>query len=128
MLKCDNCGKTYAGEDELTYVFPDIPGLLLRLEPGCMVPAGECPACEALVYPVAMIRVLVLLDGGLVQDVLTNQPGVEVAVLDQDTEGFGDDDIVIVNHDGVTLSGTLQMHETSGPDGLVDAAWRCYEH
>ena len=123
MLKCDNCGKTYDDEDQLKHVYPDIPGLLLRLEPGGIVPTGECPACGALVYSATTMRVLILLDGGLVQDVLTNQPGVEVAVLDQDTEGFDDDDIVTVNNDGVTL----QMHEASGPDGLVDAAWRCYE-
>ena len=49
-LRCDNCGKTYADEEELACVFPDIPDLLLRIEPGGTVPHGECPNCHCLVY------------------------------------------------------------------------------
>jgi hypothetical protein len=33
-LRCDNCGRTYADENELACVFPDIPDLLVRIEPG----------------------------------------------------------------------------------------------
>ena len=50
MLKCDNCDRQYEREDQLQYVFPDIPNLLHRLDPGGTVPAGECPECGALVY------------------------------------------------------------------------------
>ena len=70
LLMCGNCGKQWA-DYELEYPFPDIPGLLERIEPGGTVPAGECPACGALVYAKAEpVRVFVLLDGRLVQDVL----------------------------------------------------------
>lgn len=49
MVRCDNCGKAWR-EDQLRRVFPDIPDLLQRIEPGGTVPAGECPDCGALVY------------------------------------------------------------------------------
>ena len=49
-LVCDNCGKTFGDEQELMYVFPDIPGLIDRLDAGGTVPNGECPDCGSLVY------------------------------------------------------------------------------
>lgn len=49
-LICENCRKKYEGKHELTAVFPDIPDLLERIEPGETVPAGECPDCGALVH------------------------------------------------------------------------------
>ena len=51
MFKCDNCAREFQPR-ELNHVFPDIPDLLTRVEPGGTVPAGECPGCGALVYPV----------------------------------------------------------------------------
>jgi hypothetical protein len=49
-LRCDNCGRTYAHENELACVFPDIPDLCTRIEPSGIVPHGECPNCGCLVY------------------------------------------------------------------------------
>lgn len=49
MHKCDDCQKILSDE-ELAADFPSIEGLLDRLEPGGMVPSGECP-CGALAYP-----------------------------------------------------------------------------
>jgi hypothetical protein len=51
-LRCDNCDATYAAEEELACVFPDIADLLARIEPGGSVPHGECPQCHCLVYEV----------------------------------------------------------------------------
>jgi len=51
MYICDNCGGRYPATNKLKHVFPDIPDLPQRLDPGGTVPAGECPACGALVYP-----------------------------------------------------------------------------
>lgn len=48
-LRCDNCRKAFAEED-LEHAFPNIPNLTERIEPGSIVPAGECPECGALVY------------------------------------------------------------------------------
>lgn len=89
-LRCDNCGRTYAAEGELACVFPDIPDLLARIEPGGTVPHGECPDCGALVYadeedPAAM-PVVVAVRGG-VAEVLACPAGVPVEIRDYDTEG-----------------------------------------
>lgn len=95
MYACDNCGKRYERENELTFFFPNIPDLHKRIHPGGIVPAAECPECGALLYPKdAGVRLLVLLDGGLVQDVLADRPDVEVAVLNQDLEGADEDELV----------------------------------
>ena len=51
--ECNNCGAVYAADEELAAVFPNIPDLWERLDPGGTVPSGECPQCGALVYPQA---------------------------------------------------------------------------
>ncbi|NQT93236.1 MAG: hypothetical protein HQ559_10780 [Lentisphaerae bacterium] len=127
LLVCDNCGKSWT-DYELEHAFPDIPGLTERIEPGGTVPAGECPTCGALVYPNREpVRVLVLLDGGLVQDVLADRDGVEVAVLDQDLEGADEEDIVEVVGKVDTLRGTLSAHEVTVAPALIESAWRPVE-
>ena len=55
-LKCDNCGRAFSAENELNHVFPDIPDLVSRLDPGGIVPSGTCPACGSLVYVTANAR------------------------------------------------------------------------
>jgi predicted RNA-binding Zn-ribbon protein involved in translation (DUF1610 family) len=50
-LVCDNCGNVLTDESkELKHVFPDIPDLIARLDPGGLVPYAECPRCGALMY------------------------------------------------------------------------------
>jgi hypothetical protein len=121
---CDACGESWA-DPELKHRFPAIPDLLERVEPGGTVPAGECPACGALVYPAEeSVRVLILLEGGLVQDVLANREGVEASVLNQDLDGADEDEIVEVVGERDTLRGTLQAHEVTVAPTLVDSAWR----
>ncbi len=44
---CDNCGAVIDSED----VCP-IEDFFQRVEPGGMVPSGECPECGALCYPI----------------------------------------------------------------------------
>ena len=125
MFKCDNCDIRYEREDQLRHVFPNIPNLLQRLDPGGTVPAGECPDCGALVYPEDQpVRILVLLDGGLVQGVVADNPGVEVTVLDQDTEGADENEIVDVAGETGTHRGTLQAHEVMVAPEMIQAAWR----
>ena len=174
MYVCDNCGNRYEREETLSHVFPDIPDLLQRLDPGGTVPAGECPGCGALVYPerepvrvpgivlealrhaydrlnaiphryddtnfklirdavtaaergCEPVRVLILLEGGLVQDVLADTPGLEAAVLDQDLDGVEEDEIVEVVGEVDTLRGTLHAHEVTVASTLIASAWRPVE-
>jgi len=72
------------------------------------------------------VRVLILLDGGLVQDVMTDKPGIEVAVLDADIEGADEefDEIVDVTGDGYALRGTLQAHDVAIAPEAIESAWR----
>ena len=44
--ECGNC----QWQGLPTVVFPDIPDLMQRIEPGGTVPSGECPQCGALCY------------------------------------------------------------------------------
>ena len=46
---CGNCGLT-CNEDELRVTLSETPDLKLRLDPGDVVPAGECPYCGCLTY------------------------------------------------------------------------------
>jgi len=62
--KCDNCeaqwsehGLVLAVSTGTIKLFPDIPKLSERLEPGGIVPAFECPDCGALAYPVTVEEV-----------------------------------------------------------------------
>ena len=48
-LKCDNCGYVVDGQDDAN----SIKNLHERVEPGGIMPGGECPKCEALMYPTA---------------------------------------------------------------------------
>jgi len=75
----------------------------------------------------AIFQFLILLDGGLVRDVLADRQGVEAAVLDMDTEGADVDDIVEVLGRKDRLLGTLQAHEVTVAPALVESAWRLAE-
>lgn len=97
LLRCDNCWALFKGEGRLASVFPDIPDLLARIEPGGAVQAGECPDCGSLVYRVnAPVGVAILIEGGLVKGVLSDRGGVRAAVLDLDVEGADDSEIITV--------------------------------
>ena len=69
-------------------------------------------------------RLLILLDGGLVQAVCTTQPGIEVAVLDQDTEGADPSDISAVEGEIDTLYGSLSRPPVTDAPELIDSAWQ----
>lgn len=47
---CDGCGYAWQPKDIIPLEFT--PDLNTRLDPGGVVPAGECPECHALVYRV----------------------------------------------------------------------------
>lgn len=45
--KCDNCNWT----GEPLFELHEIEDLLERIDPGGIVPSGECPKCDCLCYP-----------------------------------------------------------------------------
>lgn len=51
LCRCDNCDVQFP-ESELD----PIQDLEQRLEPGGVVPAGQCPRCGALSYPAGRLR------------------------------------------------------------------------
>ena len=84
LCACDDCG--WAGALEETQPIRDFWS---RVEPGGIMPAGECPRCGV---PADLLprpnRVAVMVEGGLVQDVVADRPDeLRVAVVDYDTEG-----------------------------------------
>ena len=206
MYRCDNCGRECPGLIGLARVFPDIPGLLERIEPGGRVPAAECPDCGALVYDCAIeeagayavpalyrlvdwirgkvetgailfendapylegmledleamleghrigaiprccaavecrfigeavknarqpARVLILLEGGLVREVIADTPAIEVAVLDTDIDGLDLElnPTVRLESEDAAHEGTLSAIDPSVDIALIEAAWRTPE-
>ncbi len=55
MHHCDNCNWEGPTSD-LKWVYPSIPRLLARMDPGGKCPSGECPGCEALCYEGGTMR------------------------------------------------------------------------
>ena len=84
LCACDDCGWTGALEET-----QPIYDFWSRVEPGGIMPAGECPRCGVLAYLLTRPnRVAVMVEGGLVQDVVADRPDeLRVAVMDYDTEG-----------------------------------------
>lgn len=46
---CDNCDFTTDTDENFKSLY-EVDSLAERLDPGCVVPAGECPECGAFVY------------------------------------------------------------------------------
>ncbi len=128
LLRCDNCWALFKDEGKLASVFPDIPGLLSRIEPGGIVPAGECPDCGALVYSVkAPVGVAILLEGGLVKGVLADRGNVRAAVLDLDVEGADDDEIITVAAGGDSMTGVPVTKDVIAAPVFVNALFTMTE-
>ncbi len=90
-----------------------------RVEPGDTVPAGDCPECGAFAFigsPEAPpVRLYVIMDGGLVQEVVSpdDPSGVELWVIDYDTEGADRDELSDVTFD--TSAEAVAYPVTIGP-------------
>lgn len=90
-MVCDNCGRMFTDTAKFRHVFPDIPDLLVRIEPGGTVPCAECPDCGALVYmEQESDKVVVIVRGG-VAEVANCPEGVVVEIRDYDTDGCDKD-------------------------------------
>lgn len=50
--QCDNCGEKLSDYRIGNRLWPHIPDLGERLDPGGVVPSGECPQCQGLCYPI----------------------------------------------------------------------------
>lgn len=74
--------------------------------------AGGAPTCD-ISTPTGEVehqekRIVVLLEGGLVQQVLSNDPSVRVAIVDQDIEGADPDDLETdIDGEEVYLAGAM---------------------
>jgi len=81
---CDSCATIYQNIDDLN----PAENLNMRLEPGSIVPSGECPKCGALCYPETSIEnqtIIVEMNSGIVEDVYTSGP-LEYIIIDKDTD------------------------------------------
>ena len=72
------------------------------------------------------VRVLILLEGGLVQDVLSNSSDlqIEASVLNMDLEGSDEDEIATLQGGEATLRGTMEAFDVTVSPALVEAAWQ----
>ena len=72
---CQNCDGIFKARElkEITDIFE-------RVDPGEVMPAGECPNCGALCHNEAPI--FVTMDGGIVQDVINLPAGTAYEVID----------------------------------------------
>ena len=53
--RCDNCGHEM-WESSLLYPLSEVVDLAERLTPGGVVPSGECPNCDCLIYPIEPVK------------------------------------------------------------------------
>lgn len=53
--RCDNCGHEM-WESSLLYPLSELEDLAERLTPGGIVPSGECPNCDCLIYPIEPVK------------------------------------------------------------------------
>ncbi len=129
LLRCDNCGRRFAGTGELERVFPDIPDLINRLDAGGTVPEGECPLCGALVYRErGRVRVGILLDGGLVKAVFADTAGIDAAVLDTELMETEEEPTLTLRALGETFVGVPQRQTPEIDTGFVGRLFEAVAH
>jgi len=87
MHQCDNCGSIYT--DSSVSGLASIPDLAERLDPGGVVPSGECE-CGALVYPGEKPKpsVMIVVRGGCVQEVTTASVDMDIYIVDHDNMDY----------------------------------------
>ena len=114
-LCCDNCGKRF-DESCLSHVYPDIPDLLQRIEPGGVVPHGECSECGAFVYEddsvtgrPAVIRLVVR---GGVTEVIGCSPDCIVEIHDHDTDGCEPERLAADGSERIIIRGPVICQKT----------------
>jgi len=90
---CDNCQGVYATDE-----IKPVKDLEQRIEPGCMVPSGECPKCGALCYPKDAVvpAVYIRVHGGMVQGVLATTPDIAIEICDTDILDGGVEDAEVI--------------------------------
>lgn len=101
-------------------------------DPEALAGAGAVELASAVVErierklagkPPAPTRVVVALEGGLVQGAVADRPGVSVTVLDYDTEGADAAEIRAIPQDGGgTAEATIGGHSAAHDPAWIDAA------
>ncbi len=108
--RCDNCDWKGLARDTRA-----ISDLHERIEPGGEVPVGECPECRALAYlanddawpeerwtitkTAVAAPITVVVEGGVIQDILDIPAGAQVVVRDYDVEGIDADEAELETDD-----------------------------
>jgi hypothetical protein len=83
-LRCRNCDWT-GTEDQLGRQLGEIHHLIEKIEPGEIVPYGECPECGCLCFAVTdlfpekpKVKLIVEMHGGTIQSVMKDTDAVDV--------------------------------------------------
>jgi hypothetical protein len=71
------------------------------------------------------IRLILIIGGGICQNVFTNQDGVEVIILDADSDGADEGNLVTVGEDGLEYIMGKEYVETDKP--YVDRVFALWE-
>lgn len=112
ICQCDNCSKSFDIAE-----LNEIAGYLERVTPNAPAPAGECPDCGALAYAVAETKpkIIIAVEGGLVSAVVSHDPsmiGIEVAIIDYDTDGADDAEVSNVEQKDGSFSEAIVRLDT----------------
>lgn len=79
MCRCDNC-EWYGKANDLGCTLDETPDLHERLDPGSVVPAGECPECQCFAYFVNKYHVVLRKTTSIVVEASTVQGAMRQAV------------------------------------------------
>lgn len=75
--------------------------------------------------PAELTRLVLIIEGGICQNVFTNQDSVDVIILDADSDGADDENLVTVGEDGLEYIMGKEYVETDRP--YVDKVFALWE-
>jgi hypothetical protein len=99
-LRCRNCDWT-GTEDQLGRRLGEIHHLIEKIEPGEIVPYGECPECTCLCFAVSdlfpekpKVKLIVAMHGGTIQSVMQDTDAVDITdvVFTETSQALDDED------------------------------------
>lgn len=74
------------------------------------------------------MKIVIIMDGGLIQDVITDQEEAEVLIIDYDIEGADEDDLKSTqSSDGTVDKAWVSNYPSSVSPKDVNRYWRCLD-